>query len=231
MRREPPGAHFGKRHDEPLHRLLGGGDLRAGHLREVFLLKHLAVGNREPRVEFDLALFLQLVVEPGKQRLMDSGCAGLRRLRRVGRRLRQHHRQQLIDIAAAAEKDAERLIEQHRMFVAFHEYRMQCPVKVVAGADAGRLHRFQRIEHRARADRNAGGAQSAREVKNVFGEAAVVLCHMPFRRSSPRKRRPRRWIPVAHGNERNFYSAALKSDRTSSSSSFTLLPSSLAMSS
>ena len=56
MRREPPRPHLGKRQHQPLHRLLGGGDLGAGHLREVFLLQHLAVGDRHARVELDLLL-------------------------------------------------------------------------------------------------------------------------------------------------------------------------------
>ncbi len=56
MRREPPRAHFGERQDQPLHRLLGRGDLGAGHLREIFVLQHLAVGHGHARVELDLAL-------------------------------------------------------------------------------------------------------------------------------------------------------------------------------
>ncbi len=129
------------------------------------------------------------------------------------RRLRQHHRQQLIDIAAAAEKDAERLIEQDRVLVAFDEHRMQRPVKIIAGADAGRLHRFERIEHRAGPDRNAGGAQRAGEVDDILGEAALLFSHLRF------------------GHERRIHSAARSSDFTSSSSSLTLQPSRRAMSS
>ena len=47
------------------------------------------------------------------------------------------------------------------MLVPLHEHRVQRPVEILAGADAGGLHRFERIEHRARPDRNAGG-RSAR---------------------------------------------------------------------
>ncbi len=64
MRRQPPRAHFGKRQHKPLHRVLGGGDFGIGHLREVFSLQHLAVGNGHPRVEFDLAFFLSLSSRP-----------------------------------------------------------------------------------------------------------------------------------------------------------------------
>ena len=106
---------------------------------------------------------------------MHARGAGLRRVRLGRRRLRQHHRHELIDIAAAAEEDAERLVEQDRMLVPLHEHRMQRPVEIVARADAGRLHRFERIEHRARPDRNAGGTQRTREIDDVLGEAAVLI--------------------------------------------------------
>jgi hypothetical protein len=52
----------------------------------------------------------------------------------------------------------EGLVEQQRVLVALHEHRMQRPVKILAGADAGGLHCRERIEHRARPDRNAGRA-------------------------------------------------------------------------
>ncbi len=90
------------------------------------------------------------------------------------------------------------------MLVPLHEHRVQRPVEILAVADAGDAHGFQRVEHRARSDRNAGGAQRAREVEDIFGQAAI-------------------------GHE--SYSAARSSDFTSSSSAFTLLPSSRAMSS
>ena len=112
VRREAPRAHFRKRQHQALHRLFCRGDLGTGHLREIFFLQHFAVGHRQARVELDLALFLQLVVEAGIKRLVNARRTGLRRLRRRRRRLRHHHRHELIDIAAAAKEDAERLIEQ-----------------------------------------------------------------------------------------------------------------------
>ena len=60
------------------------------------------------------------------------------------------------------------------------------------------LTRRERIEHRAGTDRNAGGAQRAREVEDVFGEAASGCSAM------------------------HAHSAARSSDFTSSSSSLTL---------
>ena len=188
MRREPAGAHLGERQHEPFHRLLGGGDLGRGHLREVFLLQHLAFGHGHARVELDLLLFLELVFHAGEQRVMHAGGAGLRRARRI-RRLRQHHRHELIDIAAAAEKDAERLIEDDRVLVALHEHRMQRPVEILARAEAGGLHRLERIEHRAGADRNAGGAQRAGEVDDIFGEPAGCFSVLRSRGRSARRSR------------------------------------------
>src|SRR5580700_11338753 len=82
MRRQAARADFGERQHEPLHRLLGGGDLGAGHLRKIFPLQNFAVGHRHAGVELDLALFLELVVQSGAQRLVHAGGAGLRRLRR-----------------------------------------------------------------------------------------------------------------------------------------------------
>ena len=77
MRRQTPRAHFGERHDQPLHRVLGLGDFGAGHLREILALQHLAVGHRHARVELDLALFFQSVVEAGIKRFMDARRARL----------------------------------------------------------------------------------------------------------------------------------------------------------
>ena len=195
MRRQAARADFGERQHQTLHRFLGSSDLGAGHLREIFLLQDFAVGDRHAGIELDLALFLELVVQPGEQRLMHAGGAGLRRLRRPRRRLRQHHRQQLIDIATAAKEDAKRLVEQHRMLVPLHEHRVQGPVKIIAGADAGGLHCFERIEHGARADRDAGGAQSARKVDDVLSEAARLL-PLP----SGEREGVRGFRPISHGS-------------------------------
>ena len=144
------------------------------------------------------------LVEPAEQRLLDALRARRRRLRRGCRRARQHGGDQLLDIAALAEENAEGLVEQNRVLVPLHEHRVQRPVEILAVADARDAERLQRVEHRAGPDRNAGRAQRAREVEDVFGEAAI-----------------------GHGS----YSAARSSDFTSSSSAFTLLPSSRAMSS
>ena len=160
--------------------LLGGRDLGRGHLREVLLLQHLAVGDGEPRVDLDLALVLALL-GAGKQRVLDALRARLRRLRRDRRRVGQHGGDDLLDQPALAEEDAEGLVEQNRVLVPLHEHGMQRPVEVVAIADARHLQGFQRIEHRAGPDRHAGRAQRTREVEDVLGEAAFThATHLPF---------------------------------------------------
>ena len=135
MRRQPPRTHFGNGQNEPLHRFFGGSDFGVRHLREVLALQHFALGDGHAGVELDLALLFEFVFEAREQRFLDARCTGLRRARRAGRR-RRHHRHELIDVAAAAEENAESLIEQDRMLVPLHEHRVQRPVKIIAGADA-----------------------------------------------------------------------------------------------
>src|SRR5215813_8865838 len=60
------------------------------------------------------------------------------------------------------------------MLVPLYEHGMQGPVEILARPDASGLHRRERVEHRAGADRNAGGAQRAREIDDVLGEPAVA---------------------------------------------------------
>jgi hypothetical protein len=176
MRGEPSCAQPRERQRQTFDRVLGGGDLGRGHLREVFSLQHFAVRHGHAGIEFDAALFFQFVFEAGEQRLVHARRAGCWRLRRRWR-LRQHHRQKLIDIAPPAEKDAERLIEQDRMFVPLHEDGMQRPVKIFARTDARNFESFERLKDHAGADGDARGAQRAGEIDNVFGEPAGIFCH------------------------------------------------------
>ena len=84
---------------------------------------------------------------------------------------RQHRGEQLLEIAALAEEDAERLIESERMLVPLHEHRVQSPIEVVAIADMRDVcNACEGIEHRAGTDRHAGRAQRAREIDDVVGE-------------------------------------------------------------
>ena len=77
------------------------------------------------------------LAQPGEQRLLDALRARARRLFLARRRLRHQRGHQLVEIVAAAEEDAERLVEQLRVLVALHEHRMQRPVEIRARADAG----------------------------------------------------------------------------------------------
>jgi hypothetical protein len=53
-----------------------------------------------------------------------------------------------------------------------HEHRVQRPIEILARADPRRLHGFERIEHRARPDRNSRRPQRAREIEDVLGQPA-----------------------------------------------------------
>ena len=196
-----------ERQRQPRDRLLGLGDLGCRHLREILFLQHLAVGHRQSRVDLDFGLVLALV-EAAEQRLLNALRARRRRLGRSRRRARQHGGDQLLDIAALAEENAEGLVEQQRVLVSLHEHRVQRPVEILAVADMRNVKRLQRVKHRARPDGEARRAQRAREVEDVFRKAALGLT-------------------LGHAS----YSAALKSAFASSSSALTLLPSRRAMSS
>jgi len=129
------------------------------------------------------------------------------------------------------------LLEDERVLVPLHQYRMQRPIKIAARADARRLDCCQRVHHRPRTDRNAGRAQRAGEVDDVFGETAAAppaLITRIFRpadviggedrsRSEGKKSMHDVWSSV--------YSAARRSARTSSMSSFAFVPSMRAISS
>src|SRR5262249_57278636 len=109
--------------------------------------------------------------------------------------------------------------------------------KTAGGPPARRFDRRQRVHHRPRTDRNAGRAQRAREMDDVFGETAAhprALIKRIFRpadviggedrsRSEGKKSMHDVWSSV--------YSAARKSARTSSMSSFAFTPSMRAISS
>ena len=162
-----------------------------------------------------------------------------------GWRLRQHRRDQLFEIAALAEEHAERLIEQDRMLVPFHEYRVQRPVEIVAISHAARpaqprAHRAPRRGRPACRPR-AARARSRRCCRRAavlplageVGPAKPVRVGASFAAHSD--------SPPSRGRERRlfkrnvaasaFYSAARSSDFTSSSSAFTLLCRARAMSS
>ena len=167
--------HFVERQHEPLDRFLGGRDLARRHLGEVFFLQHLAVGDGQPHIGFELRRFALGLAAAREQGLLHALSAGRRLLILRSRRGRQHGREQLVDAAAAAKENAEGLVEQDRVLVAFHEHRMQHPIEILAGADAGSLDRRERVQHRTGADRDAGSTQRAGEVDDIVCELPALL--------------------------------------------------------
>ena len=158
---QPARAHLVERQHQARDRVLGGGDLGRAHLREVLLLQHLAVGHGEARVELDLASRARAASRPENSASWTrcapggGGCGAPAVSGSIGAI-------SFSMIAALAEEDAERLVEQNRVLVPLHEHRVQRPVEIVAGADAGRLHGCERVEHRARARPACPAARSAR---------------------------------------------------------------------
>src|SRR5262245_52115901 len=190
-----------ERKHEALDGVLGGRDLRRCHLREVLLLQHLAVGHGETRIELELRRLALGLAHPRQQRLLDTLRAGRWLLVLARRRLRQHGGKQLVDGAAAAEEDAERLLEDERVLVALHEYRVQRPVEIVARADARRRHRGKRVHHRAGTDRNAGRPQRAGEVDDVLGQPAglaIATFCVPVAGETGGRRAAGGWRSMSH---------------------------------
>jgi hypothetical protein len=173
MRFEPACLHLVEAEHQVLDRLAGGRDLDGRHLRKILLLQHLSVGDGQARIELDVLLLALKLLSALEQRV-EHALRGLRLVRRRQRagRLRRHHRDQPVEIAALAEEQLERLVEQHGVLMPLHEHRMQGPVEIIPGADAGGAHRGKRVKHRAGADRNAGSAQRPGEVDDVLGELA-----------------------------------------------------------
>ena len=155
-------------------RVLGLRDLGRAHLREVLLLQHLAVGHREPRVEFDCSCFLRLSVvlraaNSASCTRCDAGGGFFLAWSGSG----DQHRSMLLRYSRAARKNSRtpgRTASNARAasrtpHAASSRNRRACRCSIS-------LQRVQRIEHRARPDRNAGGAQRARKVDDVVGDLA-----------------------------------------------------------
>ena len=90
VRRQPPRLHLVERQHQPLDRVLGGGDLRRAHLREILFLQHLAIGHGEARVDLELAASLLAACRSAGNSASWTRCApGLGCSGCVRRRLRQ----------------------------------------------------------------------------------------------------------------------------------------------
>ena len=132
-------------------------DLGLGHLLEIALLQHLAVGHGEGRLDLDfgrLVLVLRRLALPGLQRVLQA-AAELLALSGLGRHadLRQQHLHHLFEQPRIAPIDVERLVEDLALVAPVHEHRVQRPVEVVALAEARRLDRLDGAQHLARPDR------------------------------------------------------------------------------
>ena len=65
----------------------------------------------------------------------------------------------------STEEQIERLLEDGRMLVSFDEHGFQRGEDILPTVDLDDFERLQRIDDRARPDRNAGGAQRTREAR------------------------------------------------------------------
>ena len=184
MRRQPPRLDLVEREHQPLDRVLGGGDLGRRHLREVLLCSS-SRSETVRRASTSTSRLRPLgLVEAREQRLLDAlGArasasppraaapaaawrpAACRDRRAGGRRCGTPGR------TAASARGASRTP---------HAGSSRNP----RGCRRRRPRPPQRIEHRARPDRNAGRAQRAGEIDDVLGEAAAFA---PSRRPSWRR--------------------------------------------
>ena len=95
------------------------------------------------------------------------------RLPRAWRQRRQH-RNQLFDETFSLPEDAESLLKQQAVLMLLDEDSVQRGVKVLSIADASRLDRRERIEHRARTQGDACLAQGTGEVDDVLRQDAAA---------------------------------------------------------
>jgi len=147
-------------------------DLVGAHLGEVHAAQQLGIAGREVGGDLGLALAPPQRLPGGlEQRVMDARRGRLRR-RRGARRLRHHQGHELLEVAAPAEEDAERLVEHRRVLVPLHQHGMQRPVDILAGADADATQRRDGVDHGPRPHRQPGAAQ---QVAHELSALAAVL--------------------------------------------------------
>ncbi len=98
-------------------------------------------------------------------------------LRHVDIHFRQHEREHLFQQLGVAPEDVEGLVEQYPLVGAVDEDGVQCAVEIAPIGDADRLDGGDRVEHLARPDWHAGGAQGAREMHQIGDQPPVMrLC-------------------------------------------------------
>ena len=177
---EAAGRHLHDRQAQAGELAAGGGQLLGRHLLEVLALQLLAGGPGEERVDLDRRLLLLLglgLARPllGRHRLGDATAhLLLLGLGLVALELRQEELHHALEELRVAPEDVEALVEQLALVAPVHEHGVQRPVEILAPLEADGLQRAKRLDHAARADRQAGGAERAGEVHDVAGEAAAA---------------------------------------------------------
>jgi len=73
------------------------------------------------------------------------------------------------------QKNVKGLAEDQRVLMALHEHAVQRPIEVLARAEPCGIDRQGRLDHRSRSQRQAGLAQAAHEIGDVFGKAPFAL--------------------------------------------------------
>ena len=148
------------------------------HLLEVHRLQ--ALGRREGQGRVDLDLLSLGLLLPGPGVGVDQGLrrAPLGRLR-VGAVVEaaDHRREEadhVLEELRVAPEQAEDLGEHRPLLGAADEAGLERGVEVAAVGEAHRLDGADRVDHPARADRQAGAAQRTGEVGDVVDELAVL---------------------------------------------------------
>ena len=165
------------------------GDLGVRHLREILALQHLARRDGELRVDLDLGLLVvaarRSAPSASRARVSPRPRASPSRPASAARPARACAIIFSISPRCAPEQ-LERRVEERAMLALLHEDGMERPVEIVARADAGRLHRADRIDHRGRADGQPGFAQRAGEIDDVVGDPAAAFARCDARSTSRR---------------------------------------------
>src|SRR5262249_54958760 len=82
---------------------------------------------------------------------------------------------QLLDHFRPSPENVESLVENDRMLVTAHQYRMERPVEIGAVGERALLRRIDGVEHLARPDRQAALPQETRKVHDIVGEPSLRL--------------------------------------------------------
>ncbi len=186
---EAPRRHFHVGEAHALDRRFGARQLVERHLLEIHAAQQLAVGEGHRGVELDLLLALVVLVAvavAGVHRLGEAAdhLLAVARARRL--ELRQEQRHHLLEELRIAPEDVEGLVEDLALVALVDEDGVQRPVEILPVGDPDRLHRLDRGEQLAGADRQPGGAQRAREIHQIGKKmplSARLLRHSASRNS------------------------------------------------